>query len=350
MCPAPDPVAVALDIGGTKLAAALVGPDGTVLARRTAPTPAGDAGTVWRALAGVVTEVVDHAAATGRELLGVGIASAAPMDLRTGTVSPVNIPGWRDFPVTAHVAGLLPGLPVRLGGDALCMALAEYHHGTGRGSACLLGMVVSTGVGGGFVFDGRPHFGTTGNAGHVGHFVVDPAGPLCGCGAQGCSEAVASGPAMVRWALEQGWRPLGGAADGVALAASARAGDPAARAAFRRSGEAVARVVTVASALCEIDRVVIGGGVAQAWDLLEPAVVEPLAAYSGLDFMRRVEVRPATLGVDSGLIGAAALLAGLPHTGPVVPRGGGSAFLPHGPANAASVTGDGEAFPATVGG
>ncbi|MFT7841448.1 ROK family protein [Saccharothrix sp. BKS2] len=305
-----DPVALALDIGGTKLAAALVGSDGAVLARRTAPTPAGDAETVWAALAAPVVELLDLATAGGRELLGAGIASAAPMDRRTGVISPVNIPGWRGFPITARVGELLPGLPVRLGGDALCMALAEYHHGTGRGSGCLLGMVVSTGIGGGFVLDGRPLFGVTGNAGHVGHFVIDPTGPPCGCGANGCAEAVASGPSMVRWALEQGWRPLGGTADGIALAAAARAGEAVALAAFRRSGEAVARVVTVAAALCEIDRVVIGGGVAQAWDLLEPAVLEPLADHPGLDFMRRVEVRPATLGIDSGLIGAAALLVG----------------------------------------
>ncbi len=302
-----DPVAVAIDIGGTKLAAALVESDGTVLARRTTPTPVGDAETVWGGLAAVLDDLLGVAA--DRTVLGAGIASAAPMDLRAGTISPVNIPGWRDFPITARVGGMLPGLPVRLGGDALCMALAEYHHGNGRGSECLLGMVVSTGIGGGFVFAGRPHFGATGNAGHVGHFVVDPAGPPCGCGANGCSEAIASGPSMVRWALEQGWQPLGGTADGVALAASARAGDPTARAAFRRSGAAVARVITVASALCEVDRVVIGGGVSQAWDLLEPAVTEPLADYAGLEFMRRVEVCPATLGVDSGLIGAAALLA-----------------------------------------
>ncbi|QFZ23036.1 ROK family protein [Saccharothrix syringae] len=303
-----EPVALAVDIGGTKLAAALVGPGGTVVARRAAPTPAGNAEDVWAALAAVLVDLLDLAAAAGREVTGAGIASAAPMDLRTGVVSPVNIPGWRDFPVTARVGALVPGRPVRLGGDALCMALAEYHHGTGRGSGCLLGMVVSTGVGGGFVLDGRPLFGVTGNAGHVGHFVIDPAGPPCGCGAHGCAEAVASGPSMVRWALERGWRPPGGTADGVALAASARAGDPVALAAFRRCGEAVARVVTVAAALCEVDRVVIGGGVAQAWDLLGPAVVEPLADYPGLAFMRRVEVRPAVLGVDSGLIGAAALL------------------------------------------
>ncbi|MFI9815393.1 ROK family protein [Saccharothrix variisporea] len=302
-----DPLALAIDVGGTKLAAALVAPNGTITARRTTPTPAGDGEAVWRALADIVGDLL----ATDPLVLGAGIASAAPMDLRTGTVSPVNIPGWRGFPIVERTAALLPGLPVRLGGDAQCMALAEYHHGTGRGSRCLLGMVVSTGIGGGFVFDGRAHFGTSGNAGHVGHFVVDPAGPECRCGARGCAEAIASGPSMVRWARERGWRPAGDTADGVALAAAARAGDEVARAAFQRSGAAVAHVITVASALCEIDRVVIGGGVAQAWDLLEPAVTGALAGWPGLEFMRAVEVLPATLGVDAGLIGAAALVADL---------------------------------------
>ncbi|WP_309113591.1 ROK family protein [Saccharothrix sp.] len=303
MASAHDPLALAVDVGGTKLAAALVAPDGTITARRTTPTPAGAGEVVWRALADIVRDLL----ALDPVLLGAGIASAAPMDLRTGTVSPVNIAGWRGFPIVDRVGELVPGLPVRLGGDAQCMALAEYHHGTGRGSRCLLGMVVSTGIGGGFVFDGKAHFGTSGNAGHVGHFVVDPAGPECRCGARGCAEAIASGPSMVRWATDQGWRPVG-QADGVALAAAARAGDPVARAAFDRSGKAVAHVITVASALCEIDRVVIGGGVAQAWDLLEPAITGALGQWPGLEFMRAVEVRPATLGVDAGLIGAAALV------------------------------------------
>ncbi|GGP86218.1 ROK family protein [Saccharothrix coeruleofusca] len=298
---------IAIDIGGTKLAAGLVDPDGVVTARRATPTPAGDAEAVWPALAGLLDELV----ALGRPVGGAGIASAAPMDLRAGTVSPVNIPGWRDFPLVARVAQRLGGLPVRLAGDAVCMALAEHHHGAGRGSGCLLGMVVSTGVGGGFVFDGKPHLGALGNAGHVGHVVLDPAGPECACGARGCAEAIASGPSMVRWAVERGWRPADAArADAAALAADARSGDEVALAAFQRSGAAVAHLITVCVALCEVDRVVIGGGVAQAWDLLEPAITATLRTWAGLDFLRRVELRPAELGADAGLVGAAALLAG----------------------------------------
>jgi len=295
-------LALAVDVGGTKLAVALVAPDGVVVAGRSAATPSGDGETVWRALAGVVRELVD-----GHDVVGVGIACAAPMDVRTGSVSPVNIGGWRGFPLVDRMAELVPGVPVRLAGDAVCMALAEHHHGAGRGSDALLGMVVSTGIGGGFVFDGRAHLGAAGNAGHVGHFVLDPGGPLCACGARGCSEAIASGPSIVRWAEERGW-VCAGVADGRSLADSARAGDPIARAAFHRSGVAVAQVITVATALCEVDRVVVGGGVAQAWDLLGPAITGTLEGWPGLDFMRRVDVLPALLGVDAGLVGAAALV------------------------------------------
>ncbi|HEX6344194.1 ROK family protein [Umezawaea sp.] len=313
-------LALAVDVGGTKLAAALVAPDGTVVDRRSAATPPGDGDEVWRAL-----EVVLVGLTAGHDVVGVGIASAAPMDVRAGTVSPVNIRGWRGFPLVDRVSALVPGVPVRLAGDAVCMALAEYHHGAGRGSRALLGMVVSTGVGGGFVFDGRAHLGALGNAGHVGHFVLEPGGPLCACGARGCSEAIASGPSIVRWASDRGWLAAG-VADGRSLAASARAGDPIARAAFRRSGEAVARVITVATALCEVDRVVIGGGVAQAWDLLGPAVTGSLAGWPGLDFIRHVDVHPAQLGVDAGLVGAAALVR------EPAPSAGGEAGAPREPA------------------
>jgi glucokinase len=313
-------LALAVDVGGTKLAAALVAPDGTVVDSRSAATPAGDGEAVWQVLASRLRVL-----ANGRDLVGVGIACAAPMDVRTGTVSPVNIRGWRGFPLVDRVAALVPGVPVRLAGDAVCMALAEYHHGAGRGSGALLGMVVSTGIGGGFVFDGRAHLGALGNAGHVGHFVIDPGGPLCACGARGCSEAIASGPSIVRWAEERGWLAAGDA-DGRSLAASARAGDPIARAAFHRSGAAVARVITVAAALCEVDRVVVGGGVAQAWDLLGPAITGSLEGWPGLDFMRRVDVHPALLGVDAGLVGAAALVR------EPAPPAGGAAAAPRAPA------------------
>ena len=190
-----------LDIGGTKIAAGLVDPDGQLSTRRanqrrTATTPK----RFWAAAAHH-----HRGAGRGRRVTGVGISSAGPIHLPGGTISPVNIPAWRDFPVRDRVAGLVDGVPVRLAGDGLCMALGEHWRGAGQGAAFLLGMVVSTGIGGGLVLDGAPYSGRTGNAGHVGHMIVDPEGPLCNCGARGCVEAIASGPHLAAWAREQGW-------------------------------------------------------------------------------------------------------------------------------------------------
>ncbi|MFD0470149.1 ROK family protein [Nonomuraea thailandensis] len=131
-----------------------------------------------------------------------------PLIWPDGEVSPLNIPGWRGFPLRARLAALFPSVPVRLHNDAVCLAVAEHWLGAGQGSDDMLGMVVSTGVGGGLILNGRLLHGRTGNAGHIGHVVVEPSGgPRCGCGGHGCLEAVARGPALVAWALEQGWVP-----------------------------------------------------------------------------------------------------------------------------------------------
>src|SRR5262249_4990062 len=149
-----------------------------------------------------VREAVEEAT-SGVTVDAVGIASPGPVDLTTGRVSPINIPGWHDFPLRDRITDLLPGAKATLAGDGVCMALGEHWAGAGRGSAAMLGMVVSTGVGGGLVLDGRPFAGRTGNAAHVGHVVVEPAGDACTCGGRGCVETVASGPNLVRWARSQ---------------------------------------------------------------------------------------------------------------------------------------------------
>jgi glucokinase len=292
---------LAVDIGGTKLAAALVRPDGRLGPLATRPTPKGDAEEVFAALAAVATEAIG-----GEEVSGAGIGSAGPLDAIAGTVSPVNIPGWRGFPVRDRLAALLGGRPVVLANDAVAGAMGEYHHGAGRGVRAMLGMVVSTGVGGGLILDGRVYAGATGNAGHIGHTVVDLGGDPCPCGARGCVETITSGPAMVRWALARGWS--GSADTGVALAASARDGDSVALAAFDRSARALAAAISSAAALCDLDRVVIGGGVARAWDLLEPPLTAAMADYAGLAFVRRVEIVRSALDGRAGLLGVAALV------------------------------------------
>ncbi|OBH05336.1 ROK family protein [Mycobacterium sp. E1747] len=292
-----------LDIGGTKVAAGLADPDGALVHTVILPTPGGGAEEVWAAVDATIADalrVADGAVAA------VGIGSAGPIDLRAGTVSPVNIKGWQRFPLRDRVAAAVPGVPVRLGGDGLCMALGEHWRGAGRGADFLLGMVVSTGVGGGLVLGGVPYTGRTGNAGHVGHVVVEDGGPPCVCGGRGCVEAIASGPSMVRWARANGWSapPTAGARD---LAAAAAAGDPLAGRAFRRGATALAAMIASVGAVCDLDLVVIGGGVANSGGLLFDPLREKLAEYARLDFLAGLRVAPAELGGEAGLVGAARL-------------------------------------------
>lgn len=296
---------LALDVGGTKIAAGLVDPDGSLIYTATLPTRAAE-GTevVWAVVAELIGNVLQRA---GGRVDAVGIGSAGPIDVAAGTVSPVNIEGWRGFALRDRVAAAVPGVPVRLGGDGVCMALAEHRYGAGRGTRSMLGMVVSTGVGGGLVLDGTPVFGRTGNAGHVGHVVVDPDGDRCRCGGRGCVETIASGPSMVRWALAHGWTPETPLADAKALGAAAEAGDPVALRAFRRGTDALAVMIASVGAVCDLDLVVIGGGVAKSGALLFGPLHEALAERARLDFLVGLQVVPAGLGGDAGLVGAAAL-------------------------------------------
>lgn len=292
---------LALDIGGTKIAAGVVDANGELLHRNRQPTPrSGDPDEVWDAARRTIADALAFAGSVD----GVGISSAGPINPEEGTISPVNIPAWRGFPVRDRAAAAVPGVPVRLAGDGICMALGEHWRGAGRGSAFMLGMVISTGIGGGLVLKGVPYEGRTGNAGHVGHVVVDPTGERCACGGRGCVEAIASGPNMTAWARSHGWK----GADAKELADAAAAGDPRALAAFARGARAVAAMIASVAACCDLDVVVIGGGVANAGPVLFDPLHEALTDHLGLDFIRGLRVVPAELGGEAGLVGAAALL------------------------------------------
>ncbi|WP_326764077.1 ROK family protein [Streptomyces sp. NBC_01591] len=296
----------ALDIGGTKIAAALVDGDGALLVRAQRPTPAREsAETVMSAVTEVLTEL------SGSPLWGrataVGIGSAGPVDASAGTVSPVNVPGWRDFPLVERVGKAVGGLPVELVGDGVAMTAAEHWLGAARGYDNALCMVVSTGVGGGLVLGGKLHPGPTGNAGHIGHVSVDLDGDPCPCGSRGCVERIASGPNIARRALEAGWRPgPDGDASAAAVAAAAAAGDPIAIASFERAAQALAAGIAATATLVEIDIAVIGGGVAGAGDILFAPLRRALRQYATLSFVRQIKVAPAVMGTDAGLVGAAA--------------------------------------------
>ncbi|MFD4375971.1 ROK family protein [Streptomyces sp. NPDC058486] len=299
------PVA-ALDIGGTKIAGALVDADGRILARAQRATPAREGAETVLGAVGAVLGALASSPLWG-SAVAVGIGSAGPVDAARGTVSPVNVPGWRDFPLVDRVRRLADGRPVALVGDGVAMTAAEHWLGSARGHANALGLVVSTGVGGGLVLGGRLHPGPTGNAGHIGHISVDLDGDPCACGGRGCVERLASGPHIARRALDGGWRPgPDGDASAAAVAEAARAGHPAAVAAFERAARALAAGIAATAHLVEVDIAVVGGGVAGAGDVLFAPLRRALADYATLSFARDLTVVPAATGTDAGLLGAAA--------------------------------------------
>ncbi|CAL9325604.1 ROK family protein [Streptomyces olindensis] len=296
----------ALDIGGTKIAGALVDGHGRILARVQRPTPAREDGdTVMRAVEEVLGELT--VSPLWERAAAVGIGSAGPVDASAGTVSPVNVPGWRDYPLVARVRAAAGNLPVELIGDGVAITAAEHWQGAARGHDNALCMVVSTGVGGGLVLGGRLHPGPTGNAGHIGHISVDLDGDLCPCGSRGCVERIASGPNIARRALENGWRPgPDGDTSAAAVAEAARSGDPVAVASFDRAAQALAAGIAATATLVEIDIVVIGGGVGKAGDILFAPLRKALRGYATLSFVQHLTVAPAQMGTDAGLVGAAA--------------------------------------------
>ncbi|BAJ26954.1 putative sugar kinase [Kitasatospora setae KM-6054] len=306
---APGALIAALDIGGTKIAGGLVDEHGVLRHRVRVPTPAtGDRDELMTAVDHVLDDLSRHPDWLRVRALGIG--SAGPVDTARGTVSPVNLPGWREFPLRAETARhpAAAHLPIVLGGDAIAMTAAEHWRGAARPYRNALCLVVSTGIGAGIVLDGVLHTGTTGNAGHLGHITVDFAGRPCPCGSRGCLEGLASGTAIARTATELGWRPgPDGDPTAGAVARAAHAGDPLALAAFDRAARALAAGIAATATLVELDAAVIGGGVAQAGSVLFEPLTRHLADYATLPFTRHLTLHPALLGTDAGLIGAAAL-------------------------------------------
>jgi glucokinase len=296
---------LAIDIGGTKMAVGAVNARGEVLASFRTPTPAGD-GADGEALYAALLDAVDQLPYARSAFRAVGVGCGGPMRWPAGEVSPLNIPGWRGFPLRWRLEADFRH-EVRLHNDAICLAAAEHWQGAGRGTKNMLGMVVSTGVGGGLILGDRLIDGAKGNAGHIGHVVVDQETP-CACGGTGCLEAVASGPRMAAWAASQGWRAGQDSRTGKDLTDDARAGDGIAEAAFNRAGTALGVAIAGAAALCDLELVTIGGGIVQAGELLFEPLRAALLRHARLDFTKNLKVVPADLGQDAGLVGAAALI------------------------------------------
>jgi glucokinase len=299
-------VALAVDLGGTKTEAALVDDTGQILRGTRFRHPTGSASTSAQ-LAAAVTSVVERSVAAlpeGRELAGVGIGSAGPLNAAEDLVSPLNLPAWRDFPLRELVVALAPDVPVTLRMDGLCITLAEHWVGAARGYNNVMGMIVSTGIGGGLILGGRSVAGPTGNAGHIGHVEVAGFDDPCACGGRGCVEAIASGPKTVAWARRQGWH----GATGEDLGASFAAGDPIARAAIERSGTAIGRAIASATSLVDLDVVAIGGGFSHVAPELFDYVREAIATRVEFGFVTKTVVVPSGLSGDGPLVGAGALV------------------------------------------
>lgn len=307
---------LAIDIGGTKLAAGVVSAAGELLSSARRPTPVEpDPELVYAALRETISDAM--AGAVGTSITSVGVGSGGPMRMYEGVISPLNIPGWRNaFPLVARLEADL-GMSVVLDNDAKAFALGEHLFGAGRGYGHMMGVVVSTGVGGGLISGGELIHGRTGNAGHVGHTIAEPGGPGCACGGRGCVEAVASGPSIVRLIraeMESGRStllselPPDVVLTARAVAEAAREGDALAREGYERAGGALGVGFAGAAALVDLDLIVVGGGVSLAGDLLFEPLKASLAAHARLDYLQGLRVVPAANGSDAGLIGAAALV------------------------------------------
>lgn len=308
--------AIGIDLGGTKIAGALVSPDGRITHREQVATPE-ETEAILDATAELITTLL--AAADG-EVAGVGTACAGFVDARRGHLwfAP-NLP-WRDLDV-AVLVGRRVRREVIVDNDANAAAWGEYRHGAGRGHRDMVLATVGTGVGGGCIIDDQLLRGAFGIGGEIGHITVDPNGPRCGCGNNGCLEVYASGTALVRAAQEvvasdspkgTGLRERCGgdpeALEGHDVTDLARAGDEGALGLLAQLGVHLGEGLASVCAVLDPELIVIGGGVADAGDLLvEPAREAFAARLIGRGHRPSPTLVPAVLGNDAGLVGAATL-------------------------------------------
>lgn len=297
-------LALAIDLGGTKVEAALVDAAGGIVAgsrarSATGQAAAGDRTVLERALA----EVIAHCRALPgwRDVTAAGIGSAGPIDRTAGTISPINLPAAHGMPLveTVRRESGLDEVALRL--DGTCIALAEAWLGAARGVANAIVFVVSTGVGGGIVSDGRLIAGGSGNAGHIGQVVVTE---IDGDAAASTVEQLASGPHIVAWAQRQGWTGT----TGEELAAAYRDGDEIAVRAVARSAHAIGVGLANAATLLDLELAVVGGGFSFVADDFAEQIEAAVRAASVNAYAARLRVVRAALGGDAPLIGAAALV------------------------------------------
>lgn len=293
--------ALGIDVGATKIAVGLISPTGEIKSRTEIPSQTKDSDLLNANLKLAIESQLEQ---PGVAVKAVGIGSAGPIDIEHGTIKPVNIKHWQDFSLTDFVSKVSGIDNVVLVGDASAMTFAETKIGAAKNSLNVLGIVVSTGIGGGLVIDGRHHIGYTGNASFIGHNVVQMDGPLCACGSHGCVEVYSSGPSMAKWASSNGLQ-MKNDSSFHELADQARAANPIARAAIERGTEALAVSLANAVAMIDLELIVVGGGVMNAADIYWDSLESKFNTHqSRLGFSRNCQLIKAELGGDSGLVGA----------------------------------------------
>lgn len=305
-----DGLALGIDLGGTQLRLALVDPAGAVVRRAAAATDlAGPA-----AVLGQIERLYGELGAAEARPIGIGVSAPGPLDSETGSIIAIpTLPGWNDFPLAAALTEAF-GLPVVVENDGIAAANGEWRFGAARGARHFVYVTVSTGIGGGVVVDGRLLHGRRGLAGHVGHMIVEPGGPRCSCGAKGCFEALASGSALARAAREAAaaWpdslvaKQAPDTITGRDVVEAARTGDALALALLAREAEWLGLGFASLAHLYSPEMIVMGGGVSQAFDLLQDGIAASFRAAAMPPF-REVKLAPAGLGDNAGLAGAAAL-------------------------------------------
>jgi N-acylmannosamine kinase len=284
---------LAIDIGGTKIALAVV-VDGRVLDRRQIATPRSGRGSDIIAAIGEQADLLEQASV-------VGVATTGIVDNGQLTaLNPSTLPIEDRFPLVEALHARL-GRPVLAINDAQAAAWAEYRLGAGRGAERMAFVTVSTGIGAGIVLDGRLQSGPRGLAGHIGHMVSDPSGPVCGCGRTGCVERLASGTAIGL----SGSAALGRSVSAPEVFAAAAAGDPGCDRVIQNAARSLARVLCDLVAAVDLERIVLGGGVGLAGGFLHR--VEQAMAQEPAIFHRPLAL--AGLGADAGLVGVAAMVS-----------------------------------------
>lgn len=303
----------AIDLGGTSVRAAVVDVNGGIagfVAGATEASQGPDA--VIDRIVAVLYDSLARASVDISELVAVGIGAPGPLDWDTGVIHEApNLPGWKEVPLAARIGDAV-GLPAFLENDANAAALAENQYGVAQGSQNMLYITVSTGVGGGLILDGELWHGAYGSAGEFGHMTVDFEGPLCDCGNRGCIEAIAAGPDIAVWVGEQiaagHASSLGGQVDlsGRDVVEAAQQGDALAVSALERAGRAVGFGVINVAHLVNLDTVVIGGGIANAGDLLFDPLRATVQSHLLKSTAPNLRLEPWSLGENVGLLGAAA--------------------------------------------